>query len=132
MKTVMIVIACATMCLVACKKGGGGGGGGGDYSAIEKQVATAKSSMDFIKIKTSCMMIVSKNKDAAKDAAYQKACRIGPAKARAKVALAEAKAGKKNNSHCTFVGMSIDKNIKDGIAVDEMKKLKAELDKGCK
>jgi hypothetical protein len=122
MKKVFALILVSVLCAACDDKGGGG-----KLDEIAKLTQAAKKSIDFIKIKTECGLLESKNPEAKKDKKYIDVCVVGPLEARAKLAMAEG-AGSNN---CAFVTMDIESAIKDNIEPGRMKKLLADVNKAC-
>jgi hypothetical protein len=123
MKKVLALILVSVLC-AACDDNGGGGG---KFDEIAKLTKEAKKSIDFIKIKTECGLLESKNPEVKKDKKYVEACVVGPLEARAKLAMAEGK----GSNNCAFVTMDIEHAIKDNIEAERMKKLLADVKKAC-
>ena len=101
--------------------------GGGKLDEISKLTKEAKKSMDFIKIKTECGLLETKNAELAKDQKFKEVCQVAPLFARAKLAMAEG-AGSNN---CEFVKMDIESAIQKGIEAERMQKLLADVKSKC-
>ena len=101
--------------------------GSGKLDEIAKLTQAAKKSIDFIKIKTECGLLESKNQEITKDKKFTEVCVVGPLTARAKLAMAEGS----GSNNCTFVTMDIEDAIKKNIEAERMKKLLADVKSAC-
>jgi hypothetical protein len=123
---------------------GGGGGGGGDtakkggtdLSALQAQIDAAKTKDDIDAAFDKCMgtaidMAMAGTKEPDKDPAYRAACKIGLAKKRASIVIADSTPDKMNVM-CLSASMQLEElGNEGGPEAEEMKKLMADVNKAC-
>jgi len=121
--------------------GGGGGGdtakkGGTDLSGLQAQIEAAKNKDDIDAAFDKCMgtaidMAMAGTKEPDKDPAYRAACKIGLAKKRASIVIADSTPDKMNVM-CLSASMQLEElGNEGGPEAEEMKKLMADVNKAC-
>lgn len=121
--------------------GGGGGGdtakkGGTDLSGLQAQIEAAKNKDDIDAAFDKCMgtaidMAMAGTKEPDKDPAYRAACKIGLAKKRAAIVIADSTPDKMNVM-CLSASMQLEElGNEGGPEAEEMKKLMADVNKAC-
>jgi hypothetical protein len=120
--------------------GGGGGGaakkGGTDLSGLQAQIDAAKTKDDVDAAFDKCMstaidMAMNGVKEPDKDPAYRATCKIGFAKKRAALVIADSTPDKMNVM-CLSASMQLEElGNEGGPEADEMKKLMGDVNKAC-
>lgn len=102
-----------------------------DYTAIDSMVAKAKTSDEFIDIVMECGKIeIDTRGKATNDPVHVQACSVSPTHARAKLAIAESTPDKMS-IHCITASMNLDELIEKKLALEDSKKLLAQVNKAC-
>ncbi len=116
--------------------GGAAKKGGVDLSGLQAQIDAAKTKDDIDAAFDKCMgtaidMAIGGVKEPDKDPAYRAACKIGLAKRRAAIVIAESTPDKMNVM-CLSSSMQLEElGGEGGAEAEEMKKLLAEVNKAC-
>ncbi len=120
--------------------GGGGGGaakkGGADLSALQAQIDAAKTKDDIDAAFEKCMgtaidLAMNGVKEPDKDPGYRAACKIGLARKRAAIVIADSTPDKMNVM-CLSASMQLEElGEEGGPEAEEMKKLMADVNKAC-
>lgn len=123
----------------AAATGGGGGEakkGGTDLSGLQAQIDAAKTKEDIDAVFDKCMstaidMALNGVKEPDKDPAYRATCKIGFAKKRAALVIADSTPDKMNVM-CLSASMQLEElGGEGGPEAEEMKKLMADVNKAC-
>jgi hypothetical protein len=122
----------------ATATGGGGAAkkGGTDLSGLQAQIDAAKTKEDVDAAFDKCMstaidMAIGGVKEPDKDPAYRATCKIGFAKKRAALVIADSTPDKMNVM-CLSASMQLEElGNEGGPEADEMKKLMADVNKAC-
>lgn len=110
--------------------------GGTDLSGLQAQIDAAKNKDDIDAAFDKCMgtaidMAMAGTKEPDKDPAYRAACKIGLAKKRAAIVIADSTPDKMNVM-CLSASMQLEElGNEGGPEADEMKKLMADVNKAC-
>lgn len=120
--------------------GGAGGGeakkGGGELAKLQAQIDGAKTKDDIDAVFDGCMgaaidLAMNGVKEPDKDPAYRATCKIGFAKKRAALVIADSTPDKMNVM-CLSASMQLEELAGEGgPEAEEMKKLEADVNKAC-